>query len=343
MIKKIASWFLVIAFFGLIVAPVDSAFPYAPSVPITASSAVLLDGNTDRIVFAKTPHLKRAPASTAKVLTALVAMKHLPLDKIVTIPRFAESIEPSKVYLRAGERYRVRDLIRATLISSANDASETLAHAAAGSRSAFARMMNRRAKSIGCHRSNFVNGSGLPANNQYSTAYDMALIMREAQRYPFLVDTMKTRTVVIRSLRGRKIFLRNHNKLLWRGHEQVIGKTGYTLKARHCFIGHIRLSTRNVFVSMLGSHRLWRDLKILIDFQFGASLLKIRRNRKLWSTHETRRIQRALKRAGFNPGLADGRFGPATVRAVEKFQGAKHLKADGVVGPLTWKKLKRYL
>jgi len=341
--KKLASWFLILTLFGLVVAPVDSAYAYSTPLSITASSAVLLDATTNRIIFAKTPHLKRAPASTTKVLSALVVLDLLPLDKVVTIPGFAESIEPSKIYLRAGERYAVRDLVRAMLINSANDAAETLAHLSAGSRNDFARHMNRKAQSLGCRRSHFVNASGLPARNQYSTAYDMALIMREAERHSFLLDTFKTRTRVIRSLRGRKIFLKNHNKLLWRAHEQVIGKTGYTINARHCFVGRIHFSTREVFVSMLGSHRLWKDLRTLIDYQFGTSFFKIRQNRKLWSRYEAKKIQIALRRAGFNPGPSDGQFGPGTIRAVERFQSAKRLKVDGVVGPSTWKTLKRYL
>src|SRR3989338_8960438 len=93
-------------------APAQPAYAYT-AVPITAPSAVLLDYQTHRLVYSKTPNLKRAPASTTKLLTAMVAMDMLDLDRVVTIPSFVQSIEPSKIYLKPGERYYVRDLIKA--------------------------------------------------------------------------------------------------------------------------------------------------------------------------------------------------------------------------------------
>jgi D-alanyl-D-alanine carboxypeptidase (penicillin-binding protein 5/6) len=134
---------------------------------ITAPSAVLLDTASQRFTYSKTPHLRRQPASTTKVMTALVAYETLPLNRVITIPGFVTSIEPSKIYLRPGERYLVRDLIRATLINSANDAAEVLAIAVAGSMPRFAAKMNAKARAIGCRNTKFVRSSGLPALNQY--------------------------------------------------------------------------------------------------------------------------------------------------------------------------------
>jgi len=340
--RKTIAGILILTVVSLFAVPPSGALAYSP-VFITAPSAVLIDGSTQQFLFSKTPHLRRAPASTTKILTAMVAMDKLSLTRIVTIPRYVQSIPPSKIYLRGGERYRVRDLVRAILTSSANDAAEALAYAAAGSRSNFALAMNRKVSSLGCRHSHFVNPSGLPNANQYSTAYDMALIMKAAQRYPFLVETMKIKTMAIYSLAGRKIYLRNHNKMLWRDSRQVLGKTGWTRSARHCFVGLINAYGRQVFVAMLGSQRLWKDLKVLVDYQFGAALSPIYQNRKIWSREATRKIQLALKRAGFNPGPVDGAFGPSTLRAVKGFQAAHGLKADGVVGPYTWNRLKVFV
>ena len=326
--------------FHLVLAPVPAQA--ALYIPITAPSVILIDSVTHQVLYAKTPHLKRAPASTAKILTAIVALENLPLDRVVSIPAFAEQTEPSKIHARQGERYYVRDLIRATLISSANDAAEVLGVAAGGSRAGFSSMMNQKARSIGAKRSHFVRASGLPAKNQYSTAYDMALIMQYAGRYPFLVSTLRTKQTVIQSLDGRRIFLKNHNKMLWRGHREVIGKTGWTRQARHCFVGEIGFNHK-VFIAMLGSHRLWRDLKTIVDYHFGKSISPVRQNRKLWGRRESASIQVALQRAGFNPGPVDGSFGPQTVTAIQRFQASHGLPADGVAGPQTWKALRRYL
>ena len=167
-----------------------SAMPASVGLPITAGSALLLDAATQKVIYAKAPHVPHPPASTTKVMTALVVLEKMPLDRKVRIPSWASSIQPSKVYLRPGETYRVRDLVHASLISSANDAAEVLAVEAAGSSAKFAQWMNEKARRIGCRQTHFVNASGLPPGNQYSTAYDLALIMREARKNPFIVDSM---------------------------------------------------------------------------------------------------------------------------------------------------------
>ncbi len=342
MIRKTLSLSIIL---GIVFAPLHGAEVYAFSVlPITAKSAILIDHSTQRIVYAKTPHLKRAPASTTKILTSIVAVQNMDLNRVVTIPAFAEKMPPSKIYLKTGEKYRIKDLIRALLITSANDAAEALSFiGGGGSRAHFADLMNRKARSLGCSRSHFVNASGLPAKNQYSTAYDMALIMKEAQRYPFLVETMGTRTMQIQSRAGRKIFLKNHNKMLWQNSRAVVGKTGWTRTAKYCFVGQINFNGRKVFVSMLGSLRLWKDLKTLVDYPFGLALLKRYPNHTKGTGREGRmKIQLALKRAGFDPGQIDGRFGRKTLRALKKFQKAKGLRGDAIVGSRTRNQLQRF-
>ena len=296
MIKtKIISCCLLVSFLSLLV-PSELALAYAASpIPLTAPSVILLDTSTRNVVFAKTPFMRRPPASTAKLLTAMVAMNQLRLDQVITIPAFVESVPPSKAYLRVGERYRVRDLLRATLISSANDAAEVLAAAAGGSRVRFASLMNQKAHRLGCHRSHFVNPTGLPAKGQFTTAYDMTLIMREIERYPFLVEALKTRLATIQSLEGRSIGLRNHNKMLWRHHSEIVGKTGWTKTARHCFVGQIDIAGKKLFISMLGSLRLWRDLKTLIDYHFGLSFFRNGRHEKLLARQPKKKNLRSRK------------------------------------------------
>ena len=325
--------------------PVEPVWAYGQPVGLPLSpgaSALLLDAATQRVIYAKAPHARRAPASTTKVITALVILERVSLDQVIRIPNWVGSIEPSKANLRPGERYRVRDLLHATLISSANDAAEVLAVSPAGSRAQFAQWMNTKARSIGCRDSHFTNASGLPSGYQYSSVYDLALIMERARRNPFMVNSLGRKYHVIQSLEGRKILLRNHNKLLWRSERSVIGKTGYTRKGQHCFVGRIHWGGRDILVSLLGSHRLWKDLKVLLDYQFGVAFYKGYKNRKLWSQPATREIQEALKRAGYATGTVDGKFGPQTVRAVELFQKKQGLTPDGIVDARTCNLLTRY-
>ena len=269
--KKILTVFILAVFLSASVVPIPAA--EAASVALLAPSFVLLDGKTMQIIEARAPRARHAPASTTKLLTVITALDHLSLDQVVLIPSGLEFVPPSKIGLHAGERFYVRDLVRAALIKSANDAAEALAIATAGSKFAFARLMNQKAKQIGANDSHYVNPSGLPAEAQYSTAYDLARIVMAATRNSFIVDTLKTRDASIRTLGGRKIFLRNCNKMLWRTNG-VIGKTGWTRDARHCFAGRIQTHGRVVFIGIMGSLKrpyLWYDLMKVVSASGGKT------------------------------------------------------------------------
>jgi D-alanyl-D-alanine carboxypeptidase (penicillin-binding protein 5/6) len=332
---------LLIAF--TVILPPPRAYAAIPA-GLTAASVLVMAEGSSQVIYSRGANLRRQPASTTKVLTALTAIEHLPMDRIVTIPKFIESVEPSKIHLKAGEQYYVRDLVSAALISSANDAAEALAYFGGdGSREEFANRMNAKARSVGANNSNFIRSSGLPAEGQYSTAHDMAMIMKNAYQYPFIVEALKRKGMSIQSLAGRKIYLRNHNKMLWRDSRELVGKTGWTRLAKHCFVGYIRGSSKVYFFAMLGSNSLWGDLKKILDSQTGSTLSVIHKNRKIWGRTETKRIQAALRRAGYvGVGTPDGRWGPRTVEAVVKFQQAHGISADGIVGEETRKKLFKY-
>ena len=337
---RILAWFLAVTVAGLGIYPIQLK---AAVLPLSATSAILLDSQTNRVIYSKSPNLKRAPASTTKILTAMVVKENISLDKVVSISSRVENVEPTKIFLKGGEKFYVRDLVRAILIKSANDAAEALAIAVSGSRAGFAKLMNQKVKDLGARRSRFVNPNGLPAKNQYSTVSDMVKIMKAANKYPFIGTTLKIKGITIKSLGGRSVFLKNHNKMLWKSAREVIGKTGWTRKAKHCFLGSISAPTKKVLVAMLGSKSPWNDLKKLAQFPSSRIMIQIRQNRKLWARHDIIQIQTALKRAGHSPGSIDGVFGRKTLMAVERFQRANGLSADGIVGSRTWKKLKNYL
>ncbi len=235
---------------------------------LTAKSVVLMDPWTKRILYSKAAHEKLSPASTAKIMTALLALKKSQPNKKVIVSEYASSIEPSKVHIREGEVYFTEDLLKALLLNSGNDASVALAESLSGSEDYFAGMMTKLAKSIGAHNTNFKNASGLPSGDQYSSAYDLSLVVREAMKHKRFVDIIETkRTEICEINSGRKIKLKSHNKALWHDSPYIIfGKTGYTKKARHCFAGYIQYNRwRKVIVVILGSNSLWGDLKSLAD------------------------------------------------------------------------------
>lgn len=322
------------------------AVPVAP-IQLSATSAILMGGARGEVLFSKNPNIKRAPASTTKVLTALVIAENMPLERWVTVPVGAENIQPSKVHLRSGEAFTIRSLLEALLLNSANDAAHTLAIATAGSQSEFAAMMNRKARSLGANTSHFVNPHGLPDPNQYCTSHDLAVIMRAAERNPTLVEIMRKKTDIIYSATGRSIRLKNHNKMLWRDPRDIIGKTGWTRAAKHCFVGRVSHGAKDFVFAVMGSTKagLWLDIKRLIDSVTGAlTYLKNKRSKKVLgpADSDTRKLQAALKKAGVFQGKVDGISGPKTLQTIKAFQTKNGLKADGVLGPKTLKLLKKY-
>jgi len=237
-------------------------------ISLNAQSAILLDPWNKRVIYSKNPQEPLSPASTTKIMTALLVLNKSHLKKKVAISSFAASMEPSKVYIKEGEVYLVEDLLKALLLNSGNDASVALAESVAGSEEKFVESMNKMAKAIGAKNTNFKNSSGLPDENQYSTAYDLSLIVREAMKNKHFVDIIKMKNSEIQELTsGRRIKLKSHNKSLWKDTSfSILGKTGYTKKAGHCFSGYIQYNRwHKVIVVILKSKSLWVDLEALAE------------------------------------------------------------------------------
>ncbi|HRK62171.1 MAG TPA: peptidoglycan-binding protein [Candidatus Omnitrophota bacterium] len=337
MIKKIIALTLITSWVGTFAIPAQNAFSASSSL-VTAPSAILIDGISGKSIFSKSPHIKRPQASTTKIMTAMVVLDQLRLNDIVVVSKKVEPVQPSKIYLKGGERYYVRDLIYAILLKSANDAAEALAIQVAGSVPAFCAMMNKKAKALGAKNTQFKTPNGLPAKGQYSTAYDLAIIMREAERYPFIVEALSLKEVTIKSLKGRSIALKSHNKMLWSEKYDVIGKTGYTRSSSYCFVGRVNEKYKDVYLSLLGSSNrtnFWADVRKLCGYPSSKMVKAIQTNQRIWAREEVFMIQQALLAAGYDAGAPDGEFSFQTLAAVEAFQRDHKLSVDGVVGKQT--------
>ena len=245
---------------------------------VAALSAVLMNPTTGAVLFAKEPHLRLPPASTTKVLTALVTLERLDPNARVLVSPQAASAPPSRIGLRAGEAALTQDLLYGLMLKSGNDAAETLAEAGGGSMAGFADLMNARAWQIGARNSHFVNPHGLPNDDHYSTAYDLALIFRQAMNHPMFADIVRTRNAALRieSSQGlygdwRMVPVVNHNRLLGSYEGTLGGKTGFTLKARRCFVGEVDRGGVRLIVAILNSPNsgaLWNDARKLLDYGF---------------------------------------------------------------------------
>lgn len=279
MIRKLLSASLCLALAALLVVPSVEAKPKKTSSNsssskssvqkpvVTAKSAVILNGNGG-ILYSKNPHLRLPPASTTKVMTALVVMDRLKMDKMVTISKRAWGVAPSKAGLVPGAQYSVKDLLTAILVASSNDAAVALAEATAGSEWEFVTLMNQKAKKLGMNNTRFVNASGLTdkKRTQYSTAYDLALLMRQAVKNKWIDQTMAVTKTSITGSDGTVLPLRAHNKMLWKTPGYVKGKTGWTYASRHTFVGTNYEPKKKILFAMLHSQEPWVDIKKLANF-----------------------------------------------------------------------------
>jgi D-alanyl-D-alanine carboxypeptidase (penicillin-binding protein 5/6) len=234
--------------------------------PNQSVAAIVLDNATGRVLFAKNADLMRPVASTQKIITALVVLDAGRLDKPVVIQASDEKVEPSKLYMKPGQSYTRRTLIKAMLVKSGNDIARALARDVGGSQDGFAVLMNRKARQLGMRRSHFVNPHGLPAPGQYSTARDIAIAARHAYRNPTIRAYTRIKEYTFQYSNGRTRKIENTNKLLKRVPYCDGMKTGTTNRAGRCLVATGTLNGRSAIVVVLKStsRSVWDDAEKLL-------------------------------------------------------------------------------
>ena len=234
---------------------------------IRSRAAIVIEASTGRILYGKNPDLRLLPASTTKLMTAMVALDRANPNDTVVISEKAASCSPVKARFRVGERVTVETLLNAVLIKSANDAAFALAEGVAGSEERFVELMNEKVLALGMSDTKFVNATGLPMEGQYITVYDLARMLRHALRYPLIKEIVSTKASHISTEDGREIFIKNSNKLLWSDDSVLGGKTGYTRAAKHCFVCASEQGGETVITAILGATtkaQLWKESEHLI-------------------------------------------------------------------------------
>ncbi|MEW5758085.1 MAG: serine hydrolase [Candidatus Omnitrophota bacterium] len=233
---------------------------------LSANAAILVDIKKNKVLFARNIHKRLEPASTAKVMTAILVLEKLNLEKSIVASRNACNKQPSKANLRPNVSYKVRDLLYAVLMASSNDAAVCLAEAIAGSEDNFVKLMNARARQLGCRNSHFINCNGLPSSGgkQYTTVHDLTIMIKRLTKYKIAMEIMRRQYYSFRGNDGILIKLRNHDKLLWRHPNIAIGKTGFTRKAGHCFVGKDTLKNKEIVFALLRSNNIWPDINYLL-------------------------------------------------------------------------------
>lgn len=234
---------------------------------------MVADAVTGQVLLEKNADERRQPASTQKLLTALVILDAGNLNKKVEVEEIDTQVEPVKLGFKPGEVYTRRELLQVLLVHSVNDVARCLARDNAGSEEAFAEKMNQKALQLGMTRSHFVNPNGLPASDQYSSARDMARLAMAAYRSPTIRSIVSMKTLAFRFAGGRVEEFNNTNLIL-RDYPYCTGmKTGYTQAAGHCLISSGSNNGREVIAVVLGDRQrswLWQDSRSLLAW--GLSL-----------------------------------------------------------------------
>lgn len=238
-----------------------------------AKALLLMEYSTGKILFAENEREHLPIASVTKVISTLLVMEALDSGRIalsdtVTVSEHAASMGGSQVFLEAGEEMSVEDLLKSLVVVSANDATVALGEYICGSEESFVNAMNERARELGCENSNFVNTNGLPAENHYSCALDIAIITRELMKHEKIFDYTG---IWMDTIRNGAFGLANTNKLI-RFYKGATGmKTGFTGEAKYCLSGTAKRDGMQLIAVVLGSEtsdKRFAAAKSLLDYGF---------------------------------------------------------------------------
>ncbi|HZK54471.1 MAG TPA: D-alanyl-D-alanine carboxypeptidase family protein [Desulfosporosinus sp.] len=226
----------------------------AAEIETEATSAILMDAATGQILYEKESHKQLAPASVTKLMTLLVAADAVASGKVkltdtVTGSANAASLGGSQIYLKPGETFTLEQMLYAIAVGSANDGCVAVAEHINGTHEAFVEEMNKKAQALGLKDTHFVNAYGLPAQGHYTSAFDLAIISREALNYPLVRKLTSTKEY---DLRDGKFKLWNTNKLLWWYQGADGFKTGWTNEAKYCLASTVERNGLRLISVVMG-------------------------------------------------------------------------------------------
>lgn len=244
---------------------------------VSADGAILMDAVTGEILYEKNIDKPYPPASTTKIMTALLTLEKCKLDDVVVVGKKPPFADGSKIYIHEGEQLKVKDLLYALLLASANDCAEALAEHISGSTEEFAKLMNERAKELGCKDTNFINPNGLYNDKHRTSAKDLALIMRELVKHPEYTAISTTLSYKIpptnKSKEARPLW--NSNKLVQKASMYYYsgcegGKTGYTVQSDHSYVASVTKNGQRLIVALIHDKNktFFPDAKNLFDYGY---------------------------------------------------------------------------
>lgn len=269
--KFIAAVFMALLLHLTLVFPVQAA----GEVPVIhGEAAYLLDVQSGEILYSKNGNEELPPASTTKIMTALLALERGNLqDPVIAGPSLLnrQEVYGTQIYLAQGEQLPLKEILYAVLLNSANDAAVAVAEHVGGTLPQFVQMMNDRAAALGMTRTHFVNPTGLNAANHFTTAHDLALLARAAYQNPTFLSYTQTKTHPIsRSTPNTPVLMVNENKLLSKDADVNGMKTGYTSQAKNCLVASAERNGRKLVGVILKSPggEIFGDMQGLLNYGF---------------------------------------------------------------------------
>lgn len=246
-----------------------------------ALSACLMDADSGRILFGKEEDVRRANASTTKIMTLIVTLEHADLNDVVTFSDYAASQPDVQLNGASGEQFLLKDLCFSLMLESHNDSAVAIAEHVAGSVEAFAGLMNEKAAELGCMDTYFITPNGLDKEDEKgfhgTTAADLARIMsyciKESPMKETFLEITQTPSYSFSNIEGtRNYSCNNHNRFLTMMDGAISGKTGFTGNAGYCYVGALRRDDRTYVVALLGcgwpnnKNYKWADTKQLMQY-----------------------------------------------------------------------------
>lgn len=244
--------------------------PKAMAAPqLAAQAAILIEQSSGKVLWGQNQNQKMYPASTTKIMTAMLALENLQMTDKITLPADFSNVGETGLALRAGTTQTAEELLMAMMLYSANDAAQAIAIGTAGSEKAFVEMMNQRVSDLGLKNTHFANPHGLHNENHYTTAYDLSMIARAALDSEDFREIINTRKFTVKKLNGEEDYqVYNRNDLLSQYDIADGVKTGYTRQAGNTFVGSATKDGMQLVAVVLNSTDIYGDAKALLNWGF---------------------------------------------------------------------------
>ena len=240
-----------------------------PELAVSAQSAVIIDAQSGKLLWSKDPNTPRYPASTTKIMTAMLLLERCTPDEVITAPAEVETVPGASLHLKAGEQLTASEMLYGILLRSANDGCVAVADHISGSVKAFAQLMNDRARQLGCTNTHFDNPNGLNDDQHTISAYDLAIVAREAMKYPaFRAVVSIRRHELKRSINTQDRFLVSKNKYLSMDPTADGIKTGWTKDAGQCYVGSATRNGYRVITVVLHSDKWKEDHASMLNWAY---------------------------------------------------------------------------